>query len=552
MRWRLAALSILVASVASAQSDTERAADEGVLRSQQLPTSGAELLAIRRDRTPTPEIIERFDKQVRRLKSAAYVDRHKATAELTKMGPVVRPLLDNLLRDIHADPETVSRLRHVLEKFPADKDAAATSAAARLIARDKLPNSLPTLFAFAPYVSNESVRQDIQAAINAVSYIDKKPVSLILNSLKDANPARRAAAAEALVRAGKPAADYLAPLLADADPLVRYQLGTALIEKNDKRGVRMLIDSLEHSTPERIENAVELLSRVAGEHAPDVYYQGKHSVAALSAAWRKWQTNYDGDLDLAKALARTELGFTVITTSGIGVNVKNKIFELGPPPEQAIRWQFDGPRNPLDVQIIGPDRLLVVEYLDQRITERDFKGTVLKQFTASLPVACQRLPNGQTFIVTRRMLKIVDAEGKDVFTWMPQPPNITTATRLRNGQIAVVTSGGKCQLLDAKGQELKSFLMGGVIYVMGGNIDILPNGKVLAPLYNLNTIVEFDWAGNKHWQANINRPTSVSRLANGNTLVTCSFDSRVVELDRNGAEVWSYRTEGRPFRARRR
>jgi hypothetical protein len=34
--------------------------------------------------------------------------------------------------------------------------------------------------------------------------------------------------------------------------------------------------------------------------------------------------------------------------------------------------------------------------------------------------------------------------------------------------------------------------------------------------------------------------------------VTCSIDYRVVEIDRDGKEVWSYQTDGRPFRARRR
>ena len=41
-------------------------------------------------------------------------------------------------------------------------------------------------------------------------------------------------------------------------------------------------------------------------------------------------------------------------------------------------------------------------------------------------------------------------------------------------------------------------------------------------------------------------------LYNGNTLVTCTFDSRIVEIDSGGAEVWTQATDGRPYRARRR
>jgi hypothetical protein len=123
---------------------------------------------------------------------------------------------------------------------------------------------------------------------------------------------------------------------------------------------------------------------------------------------------------------------------------------------------------------------------------------------------------------------------------------------LRNGQFLVVTSGGRCQLLDPQGRELKSVQIGNV-YSIGGNVELLPNGRILAPLYNMKTVAEFDWNGSQHWSAQITgRPMSATRLANGNTLITCSLDYRIVEIDPSGKEVWSCATEGRPFRARRR
>ena len=169
-----------------------------------------------------------------------------------------------------------------------------------------------------------------------------------------------------------------------------------------------------------------------------------------------------------------------------------------------------------------------------------------------MPIACQRLPNGHTFIVTRQQLLIVDRDGKEVFTHANQGVSITAAQRLRNGQMVVVHSGGRCTLLDPKGTELKAIQLGGNIYTMGGNIEVLPNGRVLAPLYTQNSIVEFDWNGNKLWQAKVNRPTAITRLSNGHTLVTCGLDSRVLEIDQSGKEVWSVQTDGRPFSARRR
>ena len=564
MRWWMALLGYLVAYAVSAQTvgKTDWSADEAVLRDQHLPTKGPALLQILRDRTPSADAIGQFKMHVARLNVAVYADRVKATTELKKMGPIVRPLLENLLLEIKADAETVGRLRQTLEQLPPEKEIATASAAARLIARDRPHGSLPVLLAYVPYATDESVRQEVQLAINAVALVpklqvgneEKKPASLLVAALKDASPARRAAAGEAMLRAvGLAAKDQIAPLLADPHPLVRYQIGMALVEKHDQRGVGLLIQSLADSPSDRAENALELLYRAAGEDAPDVYYRGKHNAAEVSAAWRKWHEKHQTGLDLAKQFARTELGFTIIaTTIGGKANAKNKICEIGPGPDHAVRWEFDGPRTPLDVQVLGPNRVLIAEYSDRRVTERDFKGNVLRQFPAALPISCQRLPNSHTFIVTRQQIRIVDHDGKDVFTWFPQNLSITAAQRLRNGQIAVATSGGLCQLLDPHGRELKSFQMGGSIYTLGGNIEVLPNGRILVPLYNLSSVVEFDWAGTKLWQAHVNRPTSVSRLANGHSLVTSMLDNRVVEIDQNGKEVWSLQTDGRPTRARRR
>ncbi len=561
MCWRLAILGLLMASSAPAQSggDKDWAADEAVLREQKLPTKGTELLQILRERTPSPQTAEQFRKNVARLKAAPYGSRVKANDELLKMGPLIRPLLENMLLETMLDAETDSRLRLILEKFPIEKDRAVVTSAARLLQRDKPANSLPVLLDFVPHATNELVRQEVQRAIDAVAISGKEPAPLLIEALKDANPARRAAAAEALVRRiGPRAKDRLAPLMKDPHALVRYQIGLALVEKNDKAGLPLLIQAVGEMPPEAVEFALDLLYRAAGDDAPTVSYDGKKSAAACSAAWTKWYDKHQATLDLAKQLAKNDLGFTIITSTTIGVkagkvNNNSQIFELGAGPERARRWEFDGPRYPLDVQVVGPDRLLIAEYLENRVTERDFKGKVLKTFPARMATGCQRLANGKTLIVSRQLLQIVDREGKETFSWTPQPFNIAAGYGLRNGQVAVATSDGRCRLLDSQGRELKSTQIG-PIYIMGGSIEVLPNGRILAPLYSQNIVAEFDWTGNKLWQAQVNRPTSATRLANGNTLVTCGMTTpgRVLELDKNGMEVWSAAVDGRYVRARRR
>src|SRR5207244_3249554 len=136
--------------------------------------------------------------------------------------------------------------------------------------------------------------------------------------------------------------------------------------------------------PERVQFALDLLYHAAGETAPTEYYTGRKDAEKVAAAWQKWHEKHQASLDLSNVLARVDLGYTLITTNAIGVKGKNKIFELGAKPQNAVRWEFEGPRSPLDVQIIGPNRVLIAEYADGRVTERDFKGTILHQFQAKL------------------------------------------------------------------------------------------------------------------------------------------------------------------------
>jgi hypothetical protein len=54
------------------------------------------------------------------------------------------------------------------------------------------------------------------------------------------------------------------------------------------------------------------------------------------------------------------------------------------------------------------------------------------------------------------------------------------------------------------------------------------------------------------WQVSFNQPIAAVRLTNGNTLVTSFNQTRAVELDRTGKEVWEYKTDTRVTRAFRR
>jgi PQQ-like domain len=147
----------------------------------------------------------------------------------------------------------------------------------------------------------------------------------------------------------------------------------------------------------------------------------------------------------------------------------------------------------------------------------------------------------------------VDKAGKEVFSYSrPGGEVIMRATRLPNGDLAMITQLGTTRYarVDRTGKELKGF--GVDVRTSGGRIEVLPNGHVLVPEMGNNRVVEHDADGKVVWEATVPQPIAAVRLPNGNTLVTSMTQNRAVELNRAGKEVWEYRADLRVTRALRR
>lgn len=556
MPWRSALLICLILAASSrAQSGADDkyffASQEALLKKHQLPTSGAALLKFFQERTPTKEQIAQFQELALQLNAEGYGDRLKAANHLGKQGSKVKWLLMDLVRDSATTMEARRRAEVCLRQIHDEDESALANAAAALIARDKPAGAAPILLSYLPYASDDAILEGLQRALNAVAVVKKEPHPAVLAALKDAHAGKRAAAAEALIRAGglahKPA---VMPLVEDKNPQVRWQVVRALVEARDKEAVPKLIELFDDVRNERLWQLEDLLSRVAGDKAPGVYVDNVNSPDKVQKAWTDWWDKNQNTLSLAKFGEAPQLhGYTLVTQMVPGAGLNGKIIELRPNKE--VHFEIAGLRYPLDAQIIGRDRILIAEYFSRRVTERDFKGNILWEKPADMPIACQRLPNGHTFIGTRRQLMVVDRAGKEVVNYFHPTTSISAATRLRDGQMALVNAAGTCVVLDAQGREVKQFHVGQV-YSMGGNLDVLAGGRLLVPLYRENRIVDVDLEGKVHAQVSLQYPVSAVRLPNGNTLAVSQTDQRVIELDPQGREVWACQVEGRPWRARKR
>jgi HEAT repeat protein len=485
---------------------------------------------------------------IKQLGDDTFAVREKATEDLKGMGPAIVPLLRQAANS--PDLEVSQRAQKVLQAVEKDKLAPLAAVNARLVAFRKPAGAAEALLGYLPLADDETVAAEVRAALAAVAVRDGRPEPAVVRALEDAVPVRRAAAAEALCRAGaleqRPA---VRRLLQDKDLAVRQQAGLALAGSGDREAVPVLIALLSELPPEMAFPVEEFLYRAAGERAPDVRPGPEAATRTrIRQAWETWwrenaPTMTEAQLASARLERQRQLGYTLVVSLDQG-----QVLELG--PDGKPRWQLNGLQGPSDAQVLPNGRVLITEMHNGSVSERTLKNEVVWQKQVNLPMGAQRLPNGNTFIVMRNQLVEVDRAGKEVFTYPRPEGNILAAQKMRDGQIICLTSS-MCIRLDSAGKELRSFRLVGPGRIHG--MDVLPNGRVLVAQTWQNKVVEYDSTGRVSWEMAVTQPISAVRLPSGRLLVANQqWPPKVVEMDRTGKVVWETPLGSHPSRIKRR
>lgn len=527
------------------------AGSEKFLREHRIGLSDRDLLDFFRSRTLTGPRMAGLRNRISRFTAPNYAERNQAQTDILKEGPGVRFLLLDLVRDEGTPLEIRRRCELCLKELPAEPETSLAVAAARLLGHRRPPETTQVLLDYLPFAPAERLRETIRDSLAAAVAGNKAGEAACRAALTHPHPLTRAAAGEALIRGlGPDRKPATAALLDDPVPLVRARIAAALVEARDREGLPILIEAFADLPAEDRGRVEELLLRVAGEGAPSIWVDAENTPNKVQRAWQDWWARNGTTLDLSRFDQQAPLrGYTLVTYMATGPGLDGRVLELRPNREK--HWEIDKLRYPLDAQVLGKDRVLIAEYLGRRVSERDLDGKILWEKQVDMPIACRRFPGGKTFIATRKSLLLVDRAGKEMFVHHHGGTSITAAARMRDGRMLFVDATGRCFHLDADGRELRSFPVG-QIYSMGGNLDLVPGGRFLVPLYRENQVVEYDLEGNKVWQAGVPAPISAVRLPTGNTLVVSRTQQTVVELDRDGRETWSRKIDGRPWRARQR
>jgi HEAT repeat protein len=487
-----------------------------------------------------------FDVRERAQIAHSFDVRERAQIALQEMGSGIAPLLRQAITG--GEEEVKKRAQKCLDAIEKDRTSPLLPVQARLIALRKPAGAAEVLLAFLPFADEDTVFDEVRAALAAVAVRGGKADPALVKALEDRLPLRRAVAAEALALGG--AADQrpaVRKLLQDPDASVRLRVALALGASHEREAVPVLIDLLAELPTEKGIQAEMFLRGLVGERAPNVYLgPDDASRKRVREAWAGWWKTNGATVDMSRTNnAPRMLGYTLIVSTDF-----NRVFEVG--LDGKVRWQLDNLQYPRDAVVLPGERILVAEQGIQRVSEWNAKKEMVWQKQVSgPPVGVQRMPNGNTLVVMVNGMVEMDRAGKDVFTYNRPNFDIMSGYRAPDGQAVIVTNNGMVVRLDASGKEVKTFHLGGQA---PWSVQLLPNGRVLVPLPNNNKVVEYDGDGKVVWEAAVQFPFSAQRLPNGNTLVASYNMMKVVELNRGGRVVWEYKCNGndRPYRAHRR
>jgi hypothetical protein len=514
--------------------------DEDILGAARVSTDAKTLLEYFRQRTFVESDRKTIEEQLTNLGSRSFAKRERAFEDLKKRGIAAIPFLRQALTS--PDLETRRRAERCLAEIERDNSPEVTAAVVRLLASKAVPEAVNVLIAYAPHAEDDNVEEALLEALVSSTPEKSRPDPSLIAALKDDHALRRAAAAYVLGRCSDPALQTdVRRLLADKEAKVRFRAAQGLLLGRDRSAIPALAAQLIDTPLNLAWQVEELLVRLAGESAPGVSLGTGDAETRLKCrnAWVQWALKHGERADLTRVQdLRRLLGLTL----GIEYNTK-RIWECT--PDGAIRWEITNLHGPMEAWVLPGNRVLIAD--GNNVTERDFKGTILRSFENinSGPTGCQRLQNGNTFMSSYTQVMEFDKDGKKIYEYDIGGSN--AIRKHRNGNVIYATDTHIIEM-DTAGRRVRSIpLPRQSMYV--GIEDIGPD-RFLVANSNSGRVIEVDATGKILWEGNVSGACGVTRLPTGNTLVATS--NRVVELDRKGTVVWEKKTTGYVRRVHRR
>jgi len=546
---RLGVVVLVFQSCATVRAEENTEADERQLKAAGAGVDGTALLKFFKDRTPTETNRLKLAKLVRQLGDDSFAQRQQASRELIASGRLAFSILKPALKD--KDPEVSSRAEQCLIEIRRADDSGLPLAAARLLAQRAPDGSVAALFDFLPFADDESLEEEILAALIGKKLADDKAIPILEKSLRDPSSLRRGAAAYVLGRNdNKDVQAAVAKLLDDSDAKVRLRAAQGLLAGRNKLALPALIQLLTADGGEVVWQAEQILFQVAGERPPRLPADGgPENLKKRQEAWNAWWQGDGAKLDLAKiAHEPLPLGYTLIAQVAA-----NKVWECS--RDGKVRWTLTGLEGPIEVRPLPGGRLLITETNGRRVSDRGIDGKIFWEVkTRDAPLSAQRLPGGNTFIATNSSMSEVNRDGKEVYCHTVADlkrgvGRFDGGCKARFGRILATTGADLVEIEASTGKVVKTTTLP---YQGFYSVEELPGGRRLLVSYNSGKVLEIDENGKIAWSYDLQNAFQATRLPNGNTLMTTHADNKVLEVTADKKVIWEQATDGNVWRAYRR
>ena len=409
-----------------------------------------------------------------------------------------------------------------------------TPALIRLITLVRPANAIEIILAYIPSCHDDNI-QDLLSECLGLYLNDQNtiPPALIEASTSSVEEIRTFAGRVLAKSSNEIAQKVCTTLLADSSARVRFEVARESIKNQNKSAIPILIELMTKVPAEKAETIDQTLRAIAKDKSPD----SKNDSKADAAAWNTWWQKEGTQIVLTPGAKTQEALKNFLVVESFNQEKKSgRVFLIT--PSGKTLWEIANLSNPTDALLLPNNKILITEQGANRITERDTKGNISWEKSATNPFLSQRLSNGHIFIASRNKIVEVSRNGNEIFSFSYPNETILAACKTRTNEYALLSYNGVFLKLDSKGNEVsKSRIPFPTNFGINGGA-ISQNDRVLVSIPTLNKIMEFNFSGQATWESTITMPGIPTKLPNGNVVAPSLNGSKIVEIQMDGKIIY--------------
>jgi hypothetical protein len=409
-----------------------------------------------------------------------------------------------------------------------------TPALIRLITLVRPANAIEIILAYIPSCNDDNI-QDLLGECLGLYLNDQNtiPPALIAASTSSIEEIRTFAGRVLAQSPNEIAQKTCTTLLSDSSIRVRFEVARESIKNQNKSAIPALIELMTKVPAEKVEAIDQTLRAIAKDKSPE----SKNDSKVDAVAWNTWWQKEGTQLVLTPGLKNQEALKNFLVVESFNQEKKSGRVFLVTPSGKTL-WEIANLSNPTDALLLPNNKILITEQGANRITERDTKGNISWEKSATNPFLSQRLSNGNIFIASRNKIVEVGRNGNEIFSFSYPNETILAACKTRTNEYALLSYNGVFLKLDSKGNEVsKSRIPFPTNFGINGGA-ITQNDRVLVSIPTLNKIMEFNFSGQATWESTITMPGIPTKLPNGNVVAPSLNGSKIVEIQMDGKIIY--------------